>query len=258
MIATADSVTQLGEVAGRVLVAGSHGGLVAAHYAAKARVRAVILNDAGVGLEEAGVAGLRLLDSIGLAAAAVDHASARIGDGADMLARGRISRANRMAAALGVTAGMPCRDAAVRLSNATLPAGSLPEYREGRFILAEGVHGLDSIGMLRAEEDAGRVLVIGSHCALHGGRPATALPVDAALAFFNDAGGAISRLAVLEGRGIPAAAVSCTSARIGDARSMWASGIISFANDRAVARGVAPGKSLALAIGGFCAAREQR
>jgi hypothetical protein len=257
MIATADSVTQLGEVAGRVLVAGSHGGLVAAHYAAKARVRAVILNDAGVGLDEAGVAGLRLLESIGMAAAAVDHASARIGDGADMLARGTISRANRVAASLGVAAGMACRDAAVRLSGATLPAGSLPEYREGRFILAEGVHGLDSIGMLR-EEDAGRVLVIGSHCALHGGRPATALPVDAALAFFNDAGGAISRLAILQERGIPAAAVSCMSARIGDARSMWASGIISFANKGAVARGIAPGKPLALAIGGFCAAREQR
>src|SRR2546423_7748058 len=149
MIVTADSVTELRDVAGRVLVAGSHGGIVAAHYAAAGKARAVILNDAGIGLEEAGIAGLALLDSIGMAAAAVSHSSARIGDGADMLSHGVISRANRHAAALGVVPGMACRDAAVRLSAAATPSHGLPLHREGRYELAPDVWGLDSIGMLR-------------------------------------------------------------------------------------------------------------
>ena len=84
-------------------------------------------------------------------------------------------------------------------------------------------------------EDAGRILVIGSHGALHGGRPESALGVEAAAAVFNDAGvGAdrigISRLPVLAARGIPAATVDCMSARIGDGRSMWESGLISHVN----------------------------
>src|SRR6185436_9957027 len=142
MIVTADSVTQLADVSGRVLVAGSHGGLVAVHYAARARARAVILNDAGIGMDEAGVAGLALLDRIGMAAAAVDHASARIGDGADMLARGVISRANAGARDCGVAPGVSCRDAAVRLCRAAPPSGRLPDYQEGRYELAPRVVGL--------------------------------------------------------------------------------------------------------------------
>ena len=71
LIAAADSVTQVKDIRGQVLVAGSHGGIVAAWYAAKAGVRAVILNDAGIGKDEAGVAGLRWLEAIGMAAAAL-------------------------------------------------------------------------------------------------------------------------------------------------------------------------------------------
>jgi len=257
MIVTADSVTELRQVAGRVLVAGSHGGMVAAHYASAAGARAVILNDAGIGLEESGIAGLALLDTIGMAAAAVSHASARIGDGADMLARGTISRANRHAAALGVAPGMACRDAAVLLAQASIPSRDLPAYREGRYLLAPGVQGLDSIGMLR-EEDAGCVLVIGSHAALHGGRPQSALPVHAALAVFNDAGGAVSRLGELERRGIAAAAVDCMSARIGDARSMWSAGILSYVNAPAASLGAARGMSVKSAVAAVCAAQKKR
>ena len=49
-----DSVTKTAaEDAGRVLVTGSHGGLYAANLAARARVRAAIFNDAGIGKERA-------------------------------------------------------------------------------------------------------------------------------------------------------------------------------------------------------------
>ena len=115
-IVAAESTTQLApEVRGAVLVVGSHGGIIAAHLAASAGARAVVFNDAGVGRDAAGIAGLAYLERIGTAAATVAHTSARIGDGADGLERGVVSHVNALAAALGVVAGMRCRAAAERL-----------------------------------------------------------------------------------------------------------------------------------------------
>ncbi len=243
MIVTADSVTQLAQVAAQVLVTGSHGGRVAACYAAQAGVRAVIFHDAGLGKDEAGVAGLALLEAAGIAAAAVGHASARIGDGADVLARGIVSRCNAPAARCGVRIGQRCHDAAVCLCAAPVSRSALPPQQEGRYVLAEGVVGCDSVGQL-VPGDAGRVLVIGSHASLHGGRPDTALPVRAALAVFHTGGGDCSRLPVLDMRGVPAAAVEGSSARIGDARSLWESGMLAVANRAAERAGVASGMSV--------------
>src|SRR4051812_48826270 len=94
-IVVADSVTVLGDHAGgSVVVSGSHGGVVAALFAAAAGVDAVIFNDAAIGKEEAGIAGLHLLEQYGMAAAAVDYRSARIGDGEDSLASGVLSFVN--------------------------------------------------------------------------------------------------------------------------------------------------------------------
>ena len=66
---------------------------------------------------------------------------------------------------------------------------------------------------------------------------------------FNDAGGGaddcgFSRLPALEREGVIAATVAAASARIGDARSAWESGIISHANAVARAAGIAPGDGL--------------
>ncbi len=61
LVATAESVTRLEDVAGKVLVAGSHGGIVAAYLGAKAGAHALVLNDAGLGLDPAGIAGLAYL-----------------------------------------------------------------------------------------------------------------------------------------------------------------------------------------------------
>src|SRR5690625_4748573 len=114
----ADTITRLPDARGAVLVTGSHGGIYAAYLAVRAQVRAVIFNDAGIGLEEAGVAGLLWLERLGVAAAAVDHASARIGNAAEMMQLGRISRTNRLAGACGVTPGQPCQEAAALLEKA--------------------------------------------------------------------------------------------------------------------------------------------
>ena len=130
MIAVADSVTTLGDVKGQVLVAGSHGGIVAAFLGANAGAHALILNDAGIGKDRAGIAGLAWLEAIGMAAATVDCMSARIGDGADTLAHGVISHANRYAAACGVVAGQSCREAADRLRKAPAPHSAPPPYSE--------------------------------------------------------------------------------------------------------------------------------
>jgi hypothetical protein len=250
-IAAAESVTQLGDVAGKVLVAGSHGGIIAAYLGAKAGAHALVMNDAGIGKDRAGIAGLAYLEEIGMAAAAVDCMSARIGDGADMLARGIVSHANVFAALCGVAAGQSCDEAARRMRRAVAPRAVPPPYVEGRWRVSAGppeVWALDSIGKTEPA-DAGRILVIGSHGALHGGRPGSALPVDAAAAVFNDAGlgadrAGIMRLPVLGKRGIAAVAVDCMSARIGDGRSMWESGVILHVNAPAAAIGATRGMSV--------------
>ena len=51
----------------------------------------------------------------------------------------------------------------------------------------------------------------------------------------------MSRLPALDRRGIAAATVSAASARIGDARSTYAEGVLSRVNTRAAALGLAPG-----------------
>lgn len=252
----ADSATRLGpEAAGAVLVTGSHGGLYAAYLAAKAGVRAVIFNDAGVGLGAAGIAGLAWLEALGIAAAAVDHGTARIGDAADMLARGRLSYANAPARACGLAPGQDCAAAAAALRAAVPATGSPPSVAEARRVI-EGRHCrlvlVDSAALVRPE-DAGQLVVTGSHGALFGGDPANALKADALLAVFNDAGlgpeevGA-SRLPALQGRGIAAVTVAAASARIGEADSSWRDGVISRANALASALGAREGMAAAALV----------
>ena len=108
-IVLVDSVNSLSpEAEGAVVVASSHGGIYAAYKAAASGARAVILNDAGVGRERAGIACLAYCEQLGMAAAVISHASARIGEAADMMRRGVISDANAVARTAGCTPGMAC------------------------------------------------------------------------------------------------------------------------------------------------------
>jgi len=251
-IICADTVTTLGPAhRGAVLIGGSHGGVYAAYLAAKAGARAVILHNAGIGKDDAGIGGLAFLDAIAMPAAALDHMSARIADGRDQLARGILSHANEAAAALGCEAGMSCREAAERMTSAAQWQGEAPEFGESRFLLRSRdgepeVWGVDSTALV-APGDKGRVMITASHGALFSSRKPIAGPPLAAV--FNDAGGAaddsgFSRLAALAGEGVIAATVAAMSARIGDARSAWETGIISHTNARAQAAGIAPGDDL--------------
>jgi hypothetical protein len=90
---------------GQVVASGSHGGVPAGETAASFGPRLVLFNDAGFGMEHAGVAGLALLDKAGIAAAAVSTMSARIGDGHSTLVDGFISEVNQAAYRLGGRVG---------------------------------------------------------------------------------------------------------------------------------------------------------
>lgn len=89
-----------------IVICGSHGGVPAAEYARRHAPRAIVFSDAGGGKDNAGVAGLALLDKEGIAAMAVSAASARIGDGRDIYANGIVSTANRCAGEKGIRKGM--------------------------------------------------------------------------------------------------------------------------------------------------------
>jgi uncharacterized protein YunC (DUF1805 family) len=248
-----DSVTRLGpEAQGRVIVGGSHGGAYAAYLAAKARVAGVLLNDAGVGLDGAGIAGLGYLQPLGIPAACCSHRSARIGDGFDMLGRGIVSHANAAAATLGIEPGMWCREAARRLAAAPVPAADAPDSHEARFAIGPRATAMDSNSLMTPADD-GTVVVTGSHGALLGGRPETAARAAVFAALYNDADGGIdgagyTRLPALDARGIAGATCSAWTARIGDGRSAVATGIVSAVNARAAALGLRPGGTVRDAV----------
>src|ERR1700730_17182943 len=63
-----------------VVVSGSYGGRYNAFNAAKWGVRGVIMNDAGIGKDNAGIRGLDYLDQINLAAATAGAQTCHIGD----------------------------------------------------------------------------------------------------------------------------------------------------------------------------------
>ena len=249
-----DSITKLDDsYRGAVLIAASHGGIYPAYLAALAQLRGVILHDAGLGLDAAGIASLAYLDRLGMPAATVGHLSARIGDGEDMAARGALSHVNRAAAALGCAPGEACGVAAGRMLRAAPCTAPPPAYEEARFLLRSAadepeVWGLDSNSLVR-KEDEGMIVVTGSHGALLGGKAESAIRVAVLAAVYHDAGigidrAGISRLPALDARGIIAATVAGASARIGDARSVWQTGRLSALNSGAERCGARIGMSV--------------
>ena len=251
-IQVADSITKLGpQFRGTVLVPGSHGGSYCGYLAALAGLRGAIFNDAGVGLDSAGIGALDYLQRLGIAAAAVAHTSARIGDGADMLARGRISHCNATASTLGCAIGKTCREAAEAMGQGQAFEGEAPTYEETRKLLRKvpvRVIACDSASLVKPS-DAGAIIITGSHGGRLAGRPNYGLAVQARGAVFNDAGvgidmAGVQRLEILDKAAVPAVTVDAMSARIGDARSAWESGVISHINTQAAKRGTTVGMTV--------------
>ena len=162
----------------------------------------------------------------------------------------------RVAIALGVAAGVRCREAAEAFRSAAMGTAQPEPFGEARReapdSAARRILLLDSASLVRPE-DEGQIMVTGSHGGLVGGKPAAALRVEAFAAVFNDAGigiedAGVARLAPLAARGIAAFTVAAASARIGEAQSTYADGIVSRVNNRAAGLGVREGDPAASAI----------
>jgi hypothetical protein len=116
---------------------------------------------------------------------------------------------------------------------------------------------LDTITALTAD-DAGCVVVSGSHGGVSSG--AFAMQVPLKLAIFNDAGvgkgqAGIAALAMLQAQGRAGGAVSHDSACIGDAQDCWLHGVLSHLNAAALALGLRPGDRLRQVLPGLIGAR---
>jgi hypothetical protein len=246
-IMIADTVTKLdADAAGAVVIAASHGGVYAGFEAARAGVRGIILHDAGVGLDGAGIGSLAYLEELGIAAATIDYRSAVIGNGESLAKDGIISFVNHTAATVGCAPGQTAMACAEVMRNAPENAGDIPVYEEARFVIRNGadgpaVRGCDSVSLVRAE-DEGAIVITASHGELLATSPTWGNRPKVRAAVFNDAGSnSVTRLPDLDTRDIPAATVAAASARIGDARSSYEDGVISHVNETAAALGAKPG-----------------
>lgn len=227
------------DMAGQVAVSGSHGGLYPASLASRAGLSGIVFNDAGGGLENAGAEGIFALEPYGVAALCADCMSCLIGSADDTYENGIVSQANEIAIALGIWPGMPISRALELIEPHPMTGGQMEKHPEARFSVdlddnGPGVLAVDSASLVKPD-DAGSIIVTGSHGGLIGGDPARALKARAKLGVFNDAGFGknrigISRLPALEERGIAAVTVSHATSRIGDAKSALASGLISACN----------------------------
>jgi hypothetical protein len=116
---------------------------------------------------------------------------------------------------------------------------------------------VDSITEL-GPADAGCLAVSGSHGGISSAR--YALAARPLLSVFNDAGvgkdaAGLAALPFLQAQGLAACTVSHDSARIGEAASTLADGVISHANPLALALGVRPGQRCLELIRGLAQAR---
>ncbi len=250
--------------AGKIVVAGSHGGRSSGRFAIEHPLAACFLNDAGIGKDDAGIASLAMLDRLGRAGATYDFQSARIGNARDAWEHGVISRVNRAAAGLGCAAGEKLAEAVRRLNAAPLlqVTGTAQTHEPDQRVEASGINRktrlqvgpheailMDSTACAEAG-DAGHIIVAGSHGGL-AGKYGGDIRVTAI--FLNDAGGGkelagIASLAEFDRIEVPAAAYGHRSARIGDAQDAWDEGVITFVNRTAVARGFITGEPVKAAI----------
>ncbi|MGE5088229.1 MAG: methyltransferase domain-containing protein [Candidatus Levyibacteriota bacterium] len=127
-----DSITTLTpDDAGAIVVSASHGGTSAGEFALAIPLAAVFFNDAGIGKDNAGVAALGMLQAKGIAAGAIAHRSARIGDAQDAWDNGVLSHANAAAMELGLRPGDRLGTAlAALVAPAAVPEAAMPGMRD--------------------------------------------------------------------------------------------------------------------------------
>jgi hypothetical protein len=223
------------------------------------RVKAVFLNNAGVGKNHAGISGLAHYATAGILACAVDHYSAEIGVAADTWESGNISHINSLAEKAGITIGDSVQVAVAKISNIVAQPFtnhqdlSIESHSDDKNVSKADlkkqtqtqISGVtiivtDSITFLN-ENNSGDIVVCGSHGGVSAGHYAQKHCLKAV--FFNDAGigknnAGIKSLEHLSDEGILACTVDCMSAEIFNGNDTLENGIITVCNQLAKSRNI--------------------
>ena len=221
-------------------------------------VKAVFLNNAGIGKNQAGISGLSHYQAENILACAVSHNSAEIGVSRDTWECGIISHTNSLAEETGIQPDDSVQEAVAKIIN--LPSSAQknksaeslsPEREENRSkvdlkkqiqtqIDGVSITVTDSITFLN-ESNAGDIVVCGSHGGASAGHYAQKHQLKAV--FFNDAGigknnAGIKSLESLTDAGILACTVDCMSAEIFNGQDTLDNGIITVCNQLATSRNI--------------------
>lgn len=247
-----------------ILVCGSHcgGNRDLAQSVKNCHVKAVFLNNAGVGKNQAGIRGLSYYETENILACAVDHNSAEIGIARDTWESGIISHTNTQAKTAGIQTGDSVKEAIAKIINiikhplSTQKSIKLESINENevkdnssKVVLKKqtqtqidgvGITVTDSITFLN-EKNSGDIVVCGSHGGVSAGDYAQKYRLKAV--FFNDAGigknnAGIKSLGFLSDLGILACTVDCMSAEIFNGQDVLDNGIITVCNQLAKAKNI--------------------
>ena len=246
-----------------ILVCASHCGDNGA-FARKVKnchVKAVFLNNAGIGKNQAGISGLAHYEAENILACAVDHNSAEIGVARDTWESGIISHINTLAKDAGIQIGDSVQEAVSKIiNNIDLPSSTQnnenfespinekkedtgkvdPKKQTQTQIDGVNITVTDSITFLN-ENNAGDIVVCGSHGGVSAGHYAQKHRVKAV--FFNDAGIGKNRAGVksldsLSDARILACTVDCMSAEIFNGQDILDNGIITVCNQLAKSKNI--------------------
>jgi hypothetical protein len=235
--------------AGDVVVAASYAGVLCARMVMSAKPKAAIGLDCAIGKDGAGIAGLWYYEALDVPAAAVDTNTAEMGNGADMVANGVLSRVNDRAQRLGLAPGLTVKEAvealltgsrkperfdpARRLVVETAPSGrsivctdsiafALPEDRERNVLCTAGHTGRSVVDYFRQHRPWGFICSDGGVGKNRSG---------------------VSALEAVDADGIAGASVDALTARMGDGQSTYFDGVISACNATAAGKGVRVGQT---------------
>ena len=246
-----------------ILVCGSHcgGNRNLARQVKNCHVKAVFLNNAGVGKNQAGIKGLMHYQAEGVLACAVDHNSAEIGIARDTWESGSISHTSPQAEEAGIQIGDSVQEAVAKIIHSVnIPSSTqintdfdsrIDEEKKTTskvdlkkqfqtHIDGVSITVTDSITFLN-ENNAGDIVVCGSHGGVSAGHYAQKHRVKAV--FFNDAGigknsAGVKSLESLSDAGILACTVDCMSAEIFNGQDILDNGIITVCNQLAKSQNI--------------------
>lgn len=231
-----------------VIVNASYVGVFCARLIAPFKPLATIGVDCLIGKDGAGIAGLWYYEALGIPAAAADVMTAEMGNGLDLLQNGVISRVNSLAEDAGIVKGMSVAVAAERINR--VPP-NFAGVRTNRLIIKTSQLGrsivcTDSIFFALPDDRESNVVCVGGHTGASVIGYLTELRPFGYICSDGGIGKDRSGLFALEPTaraGIPGASVSALTARVGDGRSTYYDGVISAANELAVAKGVKVGQT---------------